>query len=61
MIMHWWRWRIRRRNKRKRISKAESKELYFRLMNDPYAYEKWAYTDSIDDINYLIQTNWELY
>jgi hypothetical protein len=44
---------------KKRLS--ESKKWYFRLMNDPEQYEKEAFVDHINQINFIIREFQKLY
>ena len=38
----------------KKRHNTEAQEWLFRLMNDPYEFEKWRYIDTINDYNNII-------
>jgi hypothetical protein len=46
---------------KKRYHRTEAQEWCFRLMNDPEYFEKWRYTDTINDYNNLIAEFQKLY
>ena len=45
----------------KKRHNTEAQEWLFRLMNDPYEFEKWRYIDTINDYNNIIAEFQKLY
>ena len=45
----------------KRRHRSEAEEWCFRLMNDPEYFERWRYTDTVNDYNNIIEEFQKLY